>query len=171
MTRGGPSFGERAVLPGLAVPLAVIAGLLIDRVPPPALVNESPSLPRGLYVRDWGADVRRGSVVAFKQPEAARPYLGLRGMPADVLLIKRVAAAGGDNVCIVDDVLRTPQRQVAVRGRDRAGLALPRWSGCRRLDPGEVFLLGDTETSFDSRYFGPLRIEQLAGVYSEGIRW
>ena len=92
-------------------------------------------------------------------------------MPADVLLLKRVAAVGGDAVCEADGLLRTPDRTVRVRERDRVGLGLPRWTGCRRLGPGELFVLGDTETSFDSRYFGPVRVEQLTGVYREGVRW
>jgi len=171
MNKRGPSFGERVVILGLAVQIAVTAGLLIDRLPPPALVNESPSLPRGLYMRDWGAAADRGSVVAFPQPEEARPYLALWGMPSKIMLIKRVAAVEGEEVCLHDGVLSTPDRRVLVRGRDRAGLQLPRWSGCRRLEAGELFLLGDTETSFDSRYFGPVRVEQLQGVYKEGVRW
>jgi len=171
MNKRGPSFGERVVVLGLAAQLAVTAGLIIDRLPAPALVNESPSLPRGLYLRDWGAAPARGAVVAFPQPEEAKPYLGLWGMPSDVMLIKRVAAVEGDEVCADRSLLRTPERTVLIRGRDRAGLALPRWTDCRRLDPGELFLLGDTETSFDSRYFGPVRAEQLAGVYTEAVRW
>ena len=151
--------------------LAVIAGLLVDRVPAPALINESPSLPRGLYLRDWGAIPQRGSVVALERPEKAKPHLSAWGMPASVLLVKRVAAAEGDLVCAADGLLHTPGRTVTVRDRNGAGLPLPRWSGCRRLGPGEVFLLGDTATSFDSRYFGPLRIEELAGVYIEGVGW
>ena len=171
MNKHGASFGERVVVVGLAAQIAVTAGLIIDRLPAPALVNESPSLPRGLYLRDWGASPARGAVVAFAQPEEARPYLGLWGMPPEVMLIKRVAAVEGDEVCAGDTVLRTPERTVRIRGRDRAGLALPRWTDCRRLDPGELFLLGDTETSFDSRYFGPVRTERLAGVYKEALRW
>lgn len=171
MNKHGASFGERVVLLGLGVQLAVTAGLLIDRAPAPALVNESPSLPRGLYLRDWGATPARGSVVALPQPEEARPYLGLWGMPPEVMLIKRVAAVEGDEVCASDAVLHTPDRTVRIRRRDRAGLALPRWTDCRRLDPGELFLLGDTETSFDSRYFGPVWAEQLDGVYKEALRW
>ena len=53
MNKRTPSFGERVVTVGLLVQIAVTAGLLIDRLPPPALVNESPSLPRGVYLRDW----------------------------------------------------------------------------------------------------------------------
>jgi len=171
MRKRGPSFGERVVLLGLAVQIAITAGMIIDRLPPLALVNESPSLPRGLYLRDREGRPERGAVVAFAQPEEARSYLALWGMPADVMLIKRVAAIGGDDVCQADGFLRTPERLVPVRSRDRAGLPLPSWSGCRRLHPGELFVLGDTETSFDSRYFGPVRVEGLEGVYKEGVRW
>ena len=171
MRKRGWSLNERLVVTGLLAQIAVTCGLLIDRVPPPALVNESPSLARGVYLRDWGGVAGRGAVVAFAQPGVARDYLGRWGMPSDVLLLKRVAAVGGDPVCEEDGVVRTPERTVRVRGRDRSGLRLPRWTGCRTLTDGELFVLGDTETSFDSRYFGPVRVEQLTGVYKEGVRW
>lgn len=171
MRRHGWSFNERLVVTGLLAQIAVTGGLLIDRMPPPALVNESASLARGVYLRDWGGAAGRGAVVAFAQPSAARDYLRRSGMPPDVLLLKRVAAVGGDAVCEEDGVLRTPARTVPVRSRDRGGIGLPRWGGCRTLADGELFVLGDTETSFDSRYFGPVRVEQLTGVYKEGVRW
>lgn len=171
MNKHGPSFGAYVVVLGLAAEGAIAAGMVIDRMPPVALVNESPSLPRGVYVRDASARPERGAIVAFEQPETAQGYLSLWGMPSDLMLIKRVAAVGGDEVCKADGFLRTPDRIVEVRGRDRAGLPLPEWSGCRRLDPGEVMVLGDTTTSFDSRYFGPVRVEHLQGVYKEGVRW
>ena len=171
MRRHGWTLNERLVVTGLLAQIAVTCGLLIDRLPPPALVNESPSLARGVYLRDWGGAAGRGAIVAFAQPQAAQRYLGGLGMPSDVLLLKRVAAVGGDAVCQEHGVLRTPEGTLRVRGRDRAGQGLPRWTGCRRLDDGELFVLGDTETSFDSRYFGPVRVEQLTGVYKEGVRW
>jgi type IV secretory pathway protease TraF len=171
MTGFGWSFNERLVVTGLAAQIAVACGLLIDRVPPTALVNESPSLARGVYLRDWGGAPVPGAVVAFTQPRAARDHLRRWGMPPDVLLLKRVAAVGGDGVCHESGTLRTPSRAVVVRLRDGGGSPLPRWTGCRRLEDGELFVLGDSETSFDSRYFGPVRVEQLTGVYREVVRW
>ena len=163
--------GERLLVAALLVHAALLADLWIDAQRPIVLVNESPSLPRGLYVRDEDAAVSRGTVVALRQPAAARAYLKRWGMPADTLLIKRVAAVSGDAVCAADGMLQAPERTVAVRARDLAGLPLPHWTGCRRLGPGEVFLLGDTPTSFDGRYFGPLRTGQLTGVYKETLTW
>lgn len=156
--------------------MAAFAGLasaaaVADRNPALALVNESPSLPRGVYLRRPGAEPARGGVVAIPQPPEARPYLAALRMPPDVVLIKRVAAAGGDRVCRLDGRVFTPGRAVVVHDRDRRGVGLPAWRGCRRLGAEELFLLGDTPSSFDSRYFGPVDRTQVTGVYREILTW
>lgn len=161
--------GARSVLVAPAALLAL--GVVTHAAPTMALVNESPSLPRGLYIRAAGAAPKAGDVVAVPQPPAARPYLASLGMPADVKLIKRVAAEAGDLVCAEDGAVALPGRVLRVRDRDRRGQPLPAWRGCRRLAAGEVFLVGDTPSSFDSRYFGPVRREQVVGVFREAVRW
>ena len=164
--------GARRPAPGVLLAALGCGGcLLASEAPAPALINESPSVPRGLYLRDFGADPGRGDMVALRQPRAARSYLAGLGMPADVRLLKRVAAVGGDRVCRTGDRVETPGRSVTVRSRDRRGARLPRWADCRRLSAGEVFLLGDTPGSFDSRYFGPVRVSGLDGVYRETLTW
>ncbi len=163
-----PRLGRRIAVP---IAAALTLGILSQTSAPPVLLNESTSLPRGLYWRDWGAAPGIGSVVAIPQPGSGRAYLSRLGMPEEVLLIKRVAAAGPDHVCLVDGTLRLPSGRVPVRGTDRRGEVLPVWSGCRRLANGELFLLGDTPTSFDSRYFGPVDRAAIAGVYREGPTW
>lgn len=160
---------------GEALALACIGvmglGVMAGRLPPLFLINESPSLPRGLYVRTTGGSPAIADTVALPQPQAARPYLGRLGMPADVLLIKRVVARSGDRVCRVGDQVEVSGRRVRVVERDRSGVRLAAWQGCRRLAPGEVFLLGDTGTSFDSRYFGPVDTGKITGTYREILRW
>lgn len=123
------------------------------------------------YLRQPGGAVESGAMVALPQPPIARRYLGALGMPDEVLLIKRVAAVGGDQVCRVGAVVRTPDRVVPVLDQDRRGMDLPGWTGCRRLAPDELFLLGDTPGSFDSRYFGPVRTRDLEGVFRETLTW
>lgn len=154
-----------------AAGIGLAAGALVaaDR-PTLALVNESPSLPRGLYLRSRG-DVGRGSIVAIAQPERVRRYLARLGMPSEVLLVKRVAAVGGDRVCADSRVVRTPGRRVLRVARDREGVALPTWNQCRLLADDELFLLGDTPRSFDSRYFGPVLRDEARGVYREVLTW
>ncbi|MBI2262713.1 MAG: S26 family signal peptidase [Caulobacterales bacterium] len=154
-----------------ALGLLAGAAAVADRTPALALVNESPSLPRGIYLRRPGADPARGAVVAIPQPPEARPYLASLGMPADVRLIKRVAAVGGDEVCADAGGVRTPVRRVRALPRDRRGAPLTAWTGCRRLAEAELFLLGDTAGSFDSRYFGPVARSGVDGVYREILTW
>lgn len=163
--------GNRWAVLGVAVFMMTCVGLILDRVPAVALVNESPSLPKGVYVRQPGRTPVRDAIVAVPQPTVIRPYLSRLGMPAEVLLIKRVAAVGGDIVCRQEGTVTTPGRVVQAVARDRRGVALPRWEGCRRLAADELFLLGDTASSFDSRYFGPVRRNQVEGVYREGMTW
>jgi len=145
--------------------------LLAPEGPAMALINESPSVPRGVYVRAGGAAVARGDMVALPQPAGVRGYLAGLGMPPDVRLLKRVAAVEHDPVCRTGDRLIVAGRSVAVRSRDGRGTPLPGWRGCRRLSAGEVFLLGDTSGSFDSRYFGPVRVSDLDGVFREFLTW
>ncbi|MFN7110107.1 MAG: S26 family signal peptidase [Brevundimonas sp.] len=146
-------------------------GLAAEHAPALALVNESPSLPKGVYVRRPAARPTPGAVVAVRQPNVARAYLGELGMPAPVLLIKRVAAVEGDPVCRRGFGLQTPERVVTAHLVDRRGRALPQWRDCRRLRAGEFFLLGDTADSFDSRYFGPVRAGEIKGVYQAVVSW
>ena len=161
---------------GWAMILLATAGLaatplLTDALPLMVLVNETRSLPRGLYVRQPGETIRRGAAAAAVQPVAARADLLSLGAPSDMLLLKRVAAVGGDRVCRQGDRVVTPMADVRVLARDRRGVALTGWPQCRRLEPGEVFLLGETEESFDSRYFGPVHRKDLRGVFSAAATW
>lgn len=163
---------RRLAILAVAPAVALLAfGALAARRPALALINESPSLPRGLYLRDLAGPPEKGAIVAVAQPDEVRPYLARRGMPEDVRLIKRVAATGGDFVCSDGRWLRTPGRTVSVHARDRMGWRLPVWRDCRRLAPDERILLGDTADSLDSRYFGPVTTDRIEGVYREALTW
>ena len=48
---------------------------------------------------------------------------------------------------------------------DGQGRPLPTWSGCVRLAANQVFLLGLTDDSFDSRYWGPISTDVIDGVW------
>jgi len=137
----------------------------------PLLVNESPSLPKGVYLRIPSAAPEPGAVVALRQPAGVRPYLAGLGLPGEVRLLKRVAAGAGARVCAGGGHVRIGGRALPVLAYDRRGAALPAWRGCRQLRAGELFLLGDTAASFDSRYFGPVRRAEVEGVYRELVTW
>lgn len=147
--------------------LATAAPLAADHL----LVNETPSVPAGLYVRRPGVAPAIGRLVAVRQPVAAKTYLASLSVPTSMLLFKRVVAAGGDIACGGRDGLWARDRMAPALQRDRRGASLTVWPGCRVLADDEYIVLGDTATSYDSRYFGPVRRADIQGVYREIIRW
>ncbi len=170
----------RIVLAGLsACGLAALAwaSFLPDHMRPlPRLIyNPSDSVAVGWY-RVEPIDHRTdalpqplsvGSVVLAPLPTAAASLAVQRGyLPARIPLLKRVGAIAPQEVCIVGGIVRiddTPS--AAVLRADRLGRLLPSWQQCRRLEPGELFLLSVTNpASFDSRYFGPVSASTMMGV-------
>lgn len=147
-----------------------ISSLIITAVTPPRdllLYNPSHSIPTSIYVRVEAAP-RVGSIVTVRAVDVAPDYAALREFTGDGDRFKRVAAANGDTVCADDDDIEINTRTVAQRERrDAMGRSLPHWRGCRTLENGEVFLLGETHDSFDSRYFGVVRNDQIEGVWRE----
>jgi len=89
-------------------------------------------------------------------------------LPYDYPLIKTVWAVHGDEVCYNNQSVSVPKRPdipVLGLGQDVLGRDMPQKSGCIVLGLGEVMLLSpDVQTGFDSRYFGPVRAENILGV-------
>ncbi|OZI38132.1 peptidase [Bordetella genomosp. 10] len=116
------------------------------------------SLPRPLSV---------GSIVLVPPPTTAAALAAQRGyLPTRVPLLKRVGAVAPQHVCIVAGQVRIDGvPSAAVLPADRLGRALPSVQLCRRIEPGELFLLSVTNpASFDSRYFGPVSASAVIGV-------
>jgi conjugative transfer signal peptidase TraF len=155
-------LGTAILIGGTVAPL--LASLMWK--PPTLLVwNASASAPIGLYRISAGAPVRRGDMVVAWTPGPARSLAARRHyLPDNVPLVKRVAALVGDRVCAASSSISIDGRRVAMRQRlDAAGRAMPWWSGCRDLGPGEYFLLMDSPASFDGRYFGVTQRQDLVG--------
>lgn len=140
---------------------------------PPAIINETISMQKGLYVRTGGVgELKHGDIIAMPMNQNAKDYLvGRLGYPADTKLIKRVVALSGETVCRQAGTVTVPGRAVHADRRDSQGTLLPFWVGCHTLLPTEVFLLGDHPSSFDSRYFGPVLKRDLSGTYQEVLSW
>ena len=159
----------------------VIANALLASAPalpelvanPPAIINETISMQKGLYVRIGGVgELKHGDIIAMPMNQNAKDYLGSKlGYPADTMLLKRVAALPGETACREAGRVSVPRRAVHANRRDSQGTLLPLWVGCHTLLPTEVFLLGDHPSSFDSRYFGPVLRRDLSGSYQEVISW
>ncbi len=131
-------------------------------------VNLTPSLPIGLYVAD-----ARGSLVEFCPPgnagevSAVRGYREL-GVCADhhAPLLKPIVARVGDQVAIDAQGISVngaalPNTQAQSLDHRRRPLQAYR-AGNYTVAPGTVWVASTwNDGSFDSRYFGPIRIEAV----------
>ncbi|PAU51882.1 S26 family signal peptidase [Pseudomonas indica] len=154
-------------------PLALLAGGLvalgwaaIATSPPRLVYNASDSVPVGWYRISPTNSLAPYDLLLVRLPPEVRSLAAQRGyLPANVPLLKTVAAVAPQRVCVVDSQVRIDGVVVARRLRwDRQGRALPSWQACRRLVGDELFLLSSSNpASFDSRYFGPVSVDAVIG--------
>ena len=166
----------RIVLAGLAAcGLAALAWASFVHPFPRLIYNPSDSVPVGWYrvdpLRHRPGSLPRplsvDSIVLTTLPPDAAALAAQRGyLPARVPLLKRVGAVAPQEVCTAGGVVRIDDVPSAtVLPADRWDRPLPSWQQCRRLEPGELFLLSVTNpASFDSRYFGPVSASAVIGV-------
>lgn len=150
---------------GLAL-IALAASLDFAIRPAPRIIwNVSASAPIGLWRVHPGARVRSGDMVLAWMPDGVRQLAARRRyLPANVPLLKRVAARDGDEICALGRSLYVNGRPLAVRREvDRHGRPLPWWSGCIALRDNHLLLLMDAPDSFDGRYFGPIGEDAVIG--------
>lgn len=136
------------------------------------VINETPSLPLGLYRKVPHCPVERGCFVLFTLPAAetvTRPYA--RGQ-----LIKQVAATAGDRVTVCAAgvfVNGSRLENSSPMEHDVYGQPLPRlaWQD-HPLGPGELLLMSTHHPrSFDGRYFGPVPGERIVAVLAPVWTW
>jgi conjugative transfer signal peptidase TraF len=151
--------GSRSMMVTAGGVSAALALTALIAMPKWVAYNPTSSAALGFYrLTDPGPPKKGAEVLAQLPPYIARLASERRYLPIGVPVLKRIAADPGATVCR-DGAIVTVDSVVAARAlpRDRAGRPLPVWSGCRRLGPGEVFLLSGTDpAAFDGRYFGPV---------------
>jgi conjugative transfer signal peptidase TraF len=110
-------------------------------------------------------DLRVGDKVIAWAPPEARALAAARGYaPANVPLVKRVAAVTGDRVCGVGRALRINGHTAALRRPvDGRGRPMPWWQGCGVLPAGQLLIMTEAADSFDGRYFGPIAQSNVIG--------
>lgn len=148
-----------------------------------ARINTTKSMPRGLY---WttSAPIHKGAFVLLCPPPGAlfdaakaRGYLGAGFCPGGYgSLMKQVVAQTGDTVTVSAEGVRvngTPLPRSAPRKTDPAGRPLPRPPPvCQRLSKTELLVMSDqSDTAFDSRYFGPIHRAQVKAVLKPILTW
>ena len=129
-------------------------------------INESPSMPRGVYVLT-SRPITRGAIVGACIPESfatlakERGYLHSGTCRSGVRpVMKYIAALPGDSVEIRHPKVlingeAIPNTEVLTT--DPLGRPIPNQIGFHTVRPGEYWLISNLDRgSFDSRYFGPV---------------
>ncbi|MBU3842959.1 MAG: S26 family signal peptidase [Candidatus Fusobacterium pullicola] len=122
-------------------------------------INVSPSIPMGIYKKiKIEEDLKIGDTVLIDIPKDIREYMTKRGYINDDIhyLIKKIGATSKDKVEVIDNKLYINNRIVReIPLKDSIGRQL---IPARRVQPkeNEFFLLGDTNNSFDGRYYGTI---------------
>jgi type IV secretory pathway protease TraF len=145
--------------------LAFLAAKPILNPSPILIWNASESVAVG-----WYFVVKRqpkiGEIAVIRPAGWVQIYASARGyLPQKALLLKPIFAAQSSIICrfgqyvFVDGKLVT-KAQIA----DKQGRQMPVWKGCIGLGPADLFLLSHHSDSFDSRYFGPVKRDQVVGT-------
>lgn len=148
-----------------AIGAAIVLGSAAFPPTPRLVWNASASAPIGLYSVSPGALAEPGDMVIARVQEPWRRLAATRRyLPMNVPLVKRVAAAAGDEVCALGQEIFVNGRWIAERRiADGAGRPMPLWRGCVRLRGRQLFLLMDAPASFDGRYFGVTGGDDIIG--------
>ena len=156
-------LARRAAL--IAIGGTILLGSAVFPPAPRLVWNASASAPIGLYTVAPDSLAEPGDMVIARVPEPFRRLAAIRRyLPMNVPLVKRVAAAAGDEVCALDQEIFVNGRPAAERRRvDGAGRVMPMWSGCVLLRGRQLFLLTDAPASFDGRYFGVTEGTDIVG--------
>lgn len=157
-------LGRRIAIVGAGITLLGLTSLF---PPAPRLVwNASASAPIGLYSVSPGASIETGDMVIARLPDPWRMLAAKRRyIPANVPLVKHVAAAAGDEVCALGLEIFVNGRWLAERRLvDAEHRPMPWWNGCVTLRGRQLFLLmTGSPASFDGRYFGVTDGTQVVG--------
>ncbi|HMM58218.1 MAG TPA: S26 family signal peptidase [Rudaea sp.] len=150
------------------VVLAYAAGALIRLSGHALYVNDSPSMPRGVYwIRMGAPPTQRGEVVVFRPlPAFAHLIYGRGWLPRDMPLIKPVGGTAGDIYCAIDGrFLVNGEDAGPMFDRDAQGAVVPQMAGCHRVARGTFLPVSSyIPRSFDGRYMGAVPAANVIGT-------
>ena len=128
--------------------------------------NVSASVPVGLYSVEPADALEITDLIAVMPPPLLAAFLIGRGYLGEgTPMLKRVMGLPGQEVCRLGSAITVDGVPLGeALPRDRMGRDLPVWQGCRRVAPGELFLMNpEVSDSLDGRYFGPIPATAVIG--------
>jgi conjugative transfer signal peptidase TraF len=159
----------------IAVGAWCLFAALHGAVKAPLVINVSASVPRGVYLKEKEGNLERGNLVlvcpsngaVWRLVAQSRSVVRGSGCGGTLApLMKEIAAVEGDTVevttggLVLNGTLRTGTALLSFSSR---GKPLPQASS-QKIPRGELFLLGSSPESLDSRYFGTIPIRDVQGV-------
>ena len=157
---------NRLVLIAITLLIAIALVLFTWLIPLPFLMwNASKSVPIGWYLVEHRKP-KLHEIAVVKLEGWPQLYAAERGyLPENVWLLKPVMALFPSMVCRFGNYIFIDGKLVAkAKNIDRQHRILPRWKGCYVLKSDELFIIARPRGSFDSRYFGSIKLSQVAGV-------
>ena len=147
--------------------LIAIALVLITWLNPRPFIiwNASESVPIGWYMIEH-REPEIHEIAVVKLEAWPQLYAAERGyLPEKVWLLKPVMAVFPSIVCRFGNYVLIDGKLVAkAKNVDHQHRLLPRWKGCLVLKSDELVVIARPNDSFDSRYFGSIKMYQVAGV-------
>lgn len=154
-----------AIIAGTALLAAVTYGKFFATTK--LTINTTDSMPKGIYLVNEKANPKLGSIVIFRIPDAAMHHIRERNwLPENTqFMIKPMAGMAGDYACTKDGNFRVGRKDFgAIKATDKEGLPLPEINYCQPISKGKfVAAVAGDGSSFDSRYFGEIPIENIVG--------
>ncbi|MBZ9791657.1 S26 family signal peptidase [Rhizobium sp. 3T7] len=143
-----------------------IAATSAADMPTKLVWNATASAPVGFYIIEPADRIEVPELVAVMPPEPLAGFMVGRGyIGRDMPLLKRVVGLPGQRACRTGRAITVDGVELGdALDRDRIGLALPIWQGCRVIADGQLFLMNwDVPDSLDGRYFGPIPTSSVIG--------
>lgn len=128
--------------------------------------TKSSSMPQGWYFVIPAKNLQRHDMVVFLPPKNTRDFLSQHHWgPKSYLLLKYVMGLPGDFVCKQNHYLWINQQKIAsILIFYAPNKKLPQNNFCGRLTSDEYLLLSTKiKRSFDGRYFGPIKYDNIIG--------
>jgi len=142
-------------------------------------INQTNSMPKGLYHFNYNLDIKDGSTVLIGQDTSNPVYMTgvARGYdPYNMDLIKKVIGVEGDSVKVLNNTVYVHQKhsdktyKLPCLDHDNKGRKLGCTTFSGVIPKGNYFVFGESSTSsFDSRYFGMIQQKNIKG--DGGLLW
>lgn len=113
-------------------------------------INRTESMPRGIYLKQAQTKLKSGDIIVFYFDEFKSN------------LVKYVVGVAPSEFCIDQEaILWLDSFPVAQLNIEKYPSKKPDQSQCQRLATDEILVIGEHPDSYDSRYFGPIKLERI----------